>query len=88
MSAPVLTYDDSRQQSFWLGGKVPLKLRAPCVDFFAVHGNGRGSGDAEPNFFALDCNDRDANVAIDHNFFADPSRENQHGHSFLNFFES
>jgi hypothetical protein len=57
------------------------KLRAAFVDFTAIDRNRGWSADPQPNPIAIDCHDRDSDVAVDHDFFAETSCENEHDRS-------
>src|SRR5437870_4456752 len=53
------------------GSGLLLKLDALIMDLFAIDGNRGRRFDAEPNPIPLDRDYHNADVAIDHDFFAD-----------------
>jgi hypothetical protein len=47
---------------------------APVANLLAVHADCPGRGDPDSSFVALNGHDRNENVAVDYDLFADPSR--------------
>jgi hypothetical protein len=54
------------------------ELGPPVMNFLTIHGHGIGRGNPQPNLISLHGQNLDSNRPGDHNFFFNPSCENQH----------
>jgi hypothetical protein len=55
------------------------KTLAALMDFAAMHGHGVRGSDPDADIFPVALYDHDANVIADHDFFARPTGQDQHG---------